>query len=63
MPRACTGSLAGRPTVTATGVARVFAAGDWIGPEGLLADAALASGQAAALAALRVVNTSRATVA
>jgi hypothetical protein len=54
MPRACTGGLAGRPRVDATGLARVFVAGDWIGGDGLLADAALASGQAAAHAALRL---------
>jgi phytoene dehydrogenase-like protein len=51
LPRAATGGLRGRPTVTATGLPGVFLAGDWVGPEGLLADAALASGMAAALAA------------
>jgi pyruvate/2-oxoglutarate dehydrogenase complex dihydrolipoamide dehydrogenase (E3) component len=30
----------------------VFVAGDWVGPQGLLADAAFASGRAAGLAAL-----------
>jgi len=39
--------------VTDTGVDGVFLAGDWVGPTGLLADAALASGRAAALGALR----------
>jgi thioredoxin reductase len=37
--------------VTATGLPGVFLAGDWVGAEGLLADASLASGMAAALAA------------
>jgi phytoene dehydrogenase-like protein len=52
MPRAATGGLSGRPVVTASGLPRVFLAGDWIGRHGLLSDAALASGHAAALAAL-----------
>jgi phytoene dehydrogenase-like protein len=56
MPIAATGGLAGRPSITATGARRVFLAGDWVGPHGLLADAALASGQAAARAALRAVG-------
>jgi pyruvate/2-oxoglutarate dehydrogenase complex dihydrolipoamide dehydrogenase (E3) component len=56
MPIASTGGLAGRPSITATGVPRVFLAGDWVGPEGLLADAALASGHAAARAALRATG-------
>jgi 2-polyprenyl-6-methoxyphenol hydroxylase-like FAD-dependent oxidoreductase len=55
MPRATTGGLTGRPDITATGLRDVFAAGDWIGPDGLLADAALASGHAAGLAALRAI--------
>ncbi len=47
LPRAATGGLAGRPTVVDTGVPGVTMAGDWVGPDGLLADAALASGRAA----------------
>ncbi len=47
LPRARTGGLAGRPTVTATGTPGVLMAGDWVGPEGLLGDASLASGHAA----------------
>jgi hypothetical protein len=38
--------------MTASGLPRVFLAGDWVGPTGLLSDAALASGHAAGLAAL-----------
>ncbi len=45
------GGLAGRPAV-ARGEG-LFLAGDWLGPEGWLVDAALASGAAAATAALR----------
>jgi phytoene dehydrogenase-like protein len=52
MPRAATGGLEGRPVITASGLPRVFLAGDWVGPHGLLSDAALTSGHAAALAAL-----------
>ena len=47
------GGLAGRPKATDTGHDNVFLAGDWVGPEGHLADAAIASGRAAADAALR----------
>ena len=32
------------PAIDASGLPGVFLAGDWIGPEGLLADAALKSG-------------------
>ena len=51
LPRAANGGLTGRPVVTATGLPGVFLAGDWVGPVGLLADAAFASARAAALAA------------
>lgn len=43
--------LAGRPSITAAGFPSVFLAGDWVGPVGLLADAALSSGEAAGRAA------------
>lgn len=39
--------LAGRPSIDGAGRPGVTIAGDWVGPEGLLADAALSSGQAA----------------
>lgn len=47
--------LAGRPRVGDTGLAHVFLAGDWVGPQGHLADASLASARSAAAAALHVV--------
>ncbi len=50
LPRPGSG-LAGRPAIGATGTAGVFLAGDWVGATGLLADAALASGEAAGRAA------------
>jgi phytoene dehydrogenase-like protein len=62
-PRPSTGGLAGRPPVVVHGLPGVFVAGDWVGPTGLLADASLASGQAAARAALRVVGRSTTMVA
>jgi hypothetical protein len=51
-PTASAGGLAGRPGVTDTGHGRLLLAGDWVGPEGLLADASLASGHEAARRAL-----------
>jgi phytoene dehydrogenase-like protein len=55
-PRPETGGLAGRPAVADSGVPGVFLAGDWVGPVGLLADAAAASGEAAASAALAALD-------
>ncbi len=52
-PIAAAGGLPGRPAVDAGGADGVFIAGDWVGPEGLIADAALASGHAAGGRALR----------
>ncbi len=49
IPRARNGGLSGRPGVEDTGVPGVTMAGDWVGPAGLLADAALASGHGAGL--------------
>ena len=56
LPLARTGGLRGRPAVSDTGLEGVDLAGDWVGPTGLLSDAALASGRAAGLAALRAVG-------
>ena len=50
-PQAASGGLAGRPGVASLGTDGVFIAGDWVGPEGLLADAAVASGRSAGVAA------------
>lgn len=55
-PGASAGGLAGRPRVTDSGHAGVLIAGDWVGPEGLLTDASLASGHEAALHALRALE-------
>lgn len=52
LPRADRGGLAGRPGPSIPGLPGAFVAGDWVGPEGMLADASLASGRAAAQAVL-----------
>ena len=49
------GGLRGRPAITDSGAAGVFIAGDWVGPDGHLLDASLASADAAATAAVRLV--------
>jgi phytoene dehydrogenase-like protein len=46
------GGLAGRPGPAVPGLPGAFLAGDWVGPEGLLLDAAVSSAVAAARAAL-----------
>ena len=43
--------LGGRPPVVVPDLAHVYVAGDWVGPAGMLADAAFASGRAAGRAA------------
>jgi phytoene dehydrogenase-like protein len=54
IPTAARGGLAGRPTAEVPGLPGAFVAGDWVGPVGLLVDAALASGaHAGRLAAAR----------
>lgn len=47
-PDARSGGLTGRPAVAPEGVANLTLAGDWVGAEGMLADAAFASGRRAA---------------
>jgi len=60
-PIAARGGLRGRPAVDASGLPGVYLAGDWVGPTGLIADAALASGQVAALRAVGAVPVTTAT--
>lgn len=55
LPTPESGGLAGRPTVADTGFDGVFAAGDWLGGDGHLADAALATGEDAGRRAARHV--------
>jgi len=49
---AALGGTAGRPGPRVPGVPGLYVAGDWVGPHGMLADASLASGRQAAMAAL-----------
>ena len=48
--RVATGGSGGRPGVEAAGVGGLALAGDWVGPTGMLADASILSGAAAARA-------------
>jgi hypothetical protein len=48
--------LAGRPPVAAPGAPGVFMAGDWVGPDGWLCDASLASGEQAGHLAAAVAH-------
>jgi phytoene dehydrogenase-like protein len=50
------GGLAGRPGIASASVPGVLVAGDWVGPTGHLADASLASGEAAGTRAARDVE-------
>lgn len=57
-PRAGAGGLSGRPAVTASGISGVHLAGDWVGDQGILADASLASARTAARLAVRALDAS-----
>ena len=57
VPRADEDGLAGRPGGAVPGSPRVFLAGDWVGREGMLADAAAASAVEAAGRVLEVLST------
>ena len=48
LPTAANGGLRGRPDVAVPHADGVYVAGDWVGPEGMLADASLASARRAA---------------
>jgi phytoene dehydrogenase-like protein len=48
LPRASQGGFSGRPDVEVPGIRNLYLAGDWVGPEGLLSDASLASARRAA---------------
>jgi phytoene dehydrogenase-like protein len=60
IPQAARGGLAARARCEVPGAPGIALAGDWVGPEGMLADAALASARAAArvVAAVRPARTS-----
>jgi phytoene dehydrogenase-like protein len=52
LPRADAGGHAGRPGVAVAGAPGVFVAGDWVGPQGWLADGVAASAEGSAQAVL-----------
>lgn len=52
LPTADDGGLAGRPGVEVEGCPNIFLAGDWVGPEGMIADASAASAREAARRAI-----------
>lgn len=54
IPTAANGGLPGRPSVMVDESPRVFVAGDWVGPEGMLGDAVFASASQAVRAAMKV---------
>ncbi len=56
LPTPANGGLRGRPGVAVPGRPGAFVAGDWVGPEGLLADASVASAVDAAKAAVRAAR-------
>ena len=57
MPLASAGGIPGRPGPAVPGADGVFVAGDWVGPTGWLADAALGSARLAARQASRWLST------
>ena len=48
LPTAAEGGFAGRPGTRVPGISNLYLAGDWVGPEGFLADASTASAREAA---------------
>ena len=61
IPIAAHGGLAGRPGVRVRGAGGLFLAGDWVGPEGMLADAAVSSGAVAGRAGAEAARVARTT--
>ncbi len=59
LPTVATGGLAGRISMTDSGVPSVLLAGDFVGPSGYLAEGSIVSGEAAGLAALDRVRSSK----
>jgi hypothetical protein len=59
LPTAESGGFAGRPGARVPGIDHLYVAGDWVGPEGFLADASLASARRAAWHALDDVAVER----
>ncbi len=59
LPTAKDGGFAGRPGSQVPGVANLYLAGDWVGPEGFLVDASMASARRAAQMVSQYVPSSR----
>ena len=57
LPTASSGGFAGRPGPEVPGIANLYLAGDWIGPEGFLADASTASARQVAQLVLSQTKT------
>lgn len=61
LPTAAEGGFAGRPGTRVPGLSNLYLAGDWVGPEGFLADASTASAREAARRVLEDGSLSRQT--
>ena len=59
LPIAKDGGFAGRPGSQVPGIANLYLAGDWVGPEGFLVDASMASARRAAQMASEYVPSSQ----
>jgi phytoene dehydrogenase-like protein len=59
LPTAKDGGFAGRPESQVPGTANLYLAGDWVGPEGFLVDASMASARMAAQMVSQYVPSSR----
>ncbi|GMU01303.1 FAD-dependent oxidoreductase [Corallococcus caeni] len=59
LPQAAKGGLTGRPPVEVPHVGGLFRVGDWVGAEGMLADASLASAEAVEQALVQRIATPR----
>jgi phytoene dehydrogenase-like protein len=59
LPTAESGGFAGRPGPRVPGIAGLYLAGDWVGPEGFLADASAASARSAAKSVLEDAPSAR----
>ncbi len=59
LPTAEDGGFAGRPDPRVPGLENLYLAGDWVGPEGFLADASMASARRAAQMASQYVSSSQ----
>lgn len=59
LPTAKDGGFAGRPGSQVPGIVNLYLAGDWVGPEGFLVDASIASAHRAAQMVSQYVTSSQ----